>query len=65
MIVLIYPNNLKKEYVKNVSYAKRGMDLEAFINEANKYYDVNNIALIYKNLLQLPLLKLHMNKTTS
>ena len=26
------------------------MDLEAFINEANKYYDVNNIALIYKNL---------------
>lgn len=48
MIVLIYPNNLKKEYVKNVSYAKRGMDLEAFINEANKYYDVNNIALIYK-----------------
>lgn len=45
---MLYPNSIKKEYVKNVSYANRGMDLEAFINEANKYYDVNDIALIYK-----------------
>lgn len=48
MIVLLYPNNNKKIYKKNVNYANRGMPLESLINDANNYYNTNNIALIYK-----------------
>ena len=43
-----YPNNITKTYQKPVSYSNRGMDLEDLINETNKYYLDNNIALIYK-----------------
>ncbi len=43
-----YPNQIKKEYHKNINYANRGMDLENIINEANLYYLENDIALIYK-----------------
>ena len=43
-----YPGKAKKAYQKPVSYAKRGMDLESLINEANKYYLDNDIAVIYK-----------------
>ena len=43
-----YPSNIKKTYHKNVSYGKRGMDLEFLINEANQYYIDEDIALIYK-----------------
>ncbi|MDD2504718.1 MAG: Holliday junction resolvase RecU [Bacilli bacterium] len=45
---MLYPNNLKKEYKKNISYANRGMDLEAIINDANKFYEINDLAIIYK-----------------
>ena len=45
---MLYPGKAKKAYQKPVSYAKRGMDLESLINEANKYYLDNNIAVIYK-----------------
>ena len=48
MVRLLYPSNLKKTYKKEVSHANRGMDLEALINETNKYYLVNDIAIIYK-----------------
>ena len=48
MVRLLYPNNVKKKYKKEISYANRGMDLEALINETNKYYIVNDIAIIYK-----------------
>ena len=36
------------EYFKENSYGNRGMTLENDINETNKYYDLNNIAIIYK-----------------
>lgn len=45
---MLYPCNNKKIYKKNICYANRGMELEALINEANDYYKVNNIAIIYK-----------------
>ena len=45
---MLYPGKAKKTYQKPVSYAKRGMDLESLINEANKYYLDNDIAVIYK-----------------
>ena len=45
---MLYPGKAKKAYQKPVSYAKRGMDLESIINEANKYYLDNDIAVIYK-----------------
>lgn len=43
-----YPNNIDKNYKKNITYSNRGMDLENIINEANCYYIETNRALIYK-----------------
>lgn len=43
-----YPNKIKKEYHKNISYANRGMDLENIINDTNDYLLEHDIALIYK-----------------
>ena len=42
-----YPG-LKKEYHKFTTYANRGMNLESLINQANEYYLLYDIALIYK-----------------
>ena len=42
-----YPNS-NKTYHKTVSYANRGMNLEELINDTNKYYLENNIAIVYK-----------------
>lgn len=42
-----YPNSTKT-FHKAISHANRGMILEELINEANKYYLENNIALIFK-----------------
>ena len=43
-----YPGNIKKTFKNNVNYRNRGMDLEALINDACKYYLDNDIAVIYK-----------------
>ncbi len=43
-----YPNNIKKNYKKEINYKNRGMDLEAFINEACEYYRDKDLAIIYK-----------------
>lgn len=43
-----YPNNIKKEFHKNINYANRGMNLENIINDTNEYLLKNDIALIYK-----------------
>ena len=48
VIYLLYPNNIKKQYTKNISYANRGLELEKMIDETNKYYLINDIAVIYK-----------------
>jgi len=36
------------EFFAKNTYANRGMTLESDINETNNYYDINNIAVIYK-----------------
>ena len=48
MVCLNYPNNIKKNYHKLVSYANRGMDLENLINKTNESLIENDIAIIYK-----------------
>lgn len=45
---MLYPNNIKKHKKENINYANRGMDLENLLNEANNYYLLNDIAVIYK-----------------
>lgn len=45
---MLYPNKIKKEHRKSISYANRGMALENLINETNEYYVEKDIALIYK-----------------
>lgn len=42
-----YPNSTKT-FHKVISHSNRGMVLEQLINEANKYYQENDLALIYK-----------------
>lgn len=42
-----YPNGIVKTS-KTINYGNRGMVLESDINETNKYYLNNNIAIIYK-----------------
>lgn len=43
-----YPNNIKKNYKKEINYKNRGMDLENLINEACRYYLEQDMAVIYK-----------------
>lgn len=45
---MFYPNNIKKEIKKNISFANRGMDLEKLISDANDYYLSVDKAVIYK-----------------
>lgn len=45
---MLYPNKIKKENKQQISHANRGMDLENLINESNKYYLLNDKAIIYK-----------------
>ena len=37
-----------QSYFKNNIYANRGMTLETDINQTNEYYNLHNIALVYK-----------------
>ena len=43
-----YPNGIKKVPKKVSNIGNRGMTLESEINETNKYYLNNDIAVIYK-----------------
>ncbi len=45
---MLYPNNIKKTYTKEIAYDNRGMELEYLIEKANSYYRDNDIAYIYK-----------------
>ena len=60
---MLYPGKAKKAYQKPVSYARRGMDLENLINEANKYYLDNDIAVIYKKPTPIRVIKVNYAKT--
>ena len=57
-----YPNKIKKEYHKNITYANRGMDLENIINETNEYYLEKDIALIYKKPTPIGVVKVNYEK---
>jgi len=47
-----------------INYSNRGMDLEKDINETNKYYEINNIALIYKRPTPIKTTKVSYNKNS-
>ena len=60
-MLIKYPNKIiKKHSFKN--YANRGMTLEAELNDSNKYYLENDIALIYKKPTPLKVVKVDYNK---
>lgn len=57
-----YPNK-KGSFSKNqINYANRGMDLENDINNSNKYYLENDIAVIYKKPTPVRVVKVDYNK---
>ena len=45
---MLYPNKISKNHPKQTIHANRGMTLESMINDSNKYYLDNDVALIYK-----------------
>ena len=57
-----YPN--KKNNINNniITYGNRGMDLESDINNSNKYYLENDIAVIYKKPTPIKVVKVNYNK---
>ena len=57
-----YPGNIKKTFKNNVNYRNRGMDLEALINDACKYYLDNDIAIIYKKPTPIGVASVDYNK---
>ena len=57
-----YPNNIKKQYVKTISYGNRGMDLENLINIANDAYIEKDIAIIYKKPTPIGVVKCDYSK---
>lgn len=62
-----YPLGFKKEKIdenkKHVNYKNRGLSLESLINDANKYYEVNNIAFIYKKPTPIHIVKTDKENT--
>ncbi len=53
---------ISSRYFENNSYARRGMILESDLNETNKYYLTNNIALIYKKPTPIKVVKVEFPK---
>jgi len=54
-----YPNGIKKHDEKETNYGNRGMILENDINETNKFYLANNIAIIHKKPIPITITKVH------
>jgi len=54
--VIKYPNNIKPNHSFK-KYGNRGMTLESEINDTNKYYLENDIAVIYKKPTPVKVLK--------
>ncbi len=52
-----YPNNINKTYKPIINFSNRGIDLEIIVNEANKYYLENDIAIIYKKPTSIGIVK--------
>lgn len=57
-----YPNQKKRFQKNEINYANRGMDLESDINNSNKYYLENNIAIIHKKPTPIRVVKVDYNK---
>ncbi len=57
MIVLLYPNNIKKNFTKINNHANRGMDLEYLLEITNQYYIDKDIAYIYKKPTPIGIVK--------
>ena len=57
-----YPNKKNITLKKEVNYANRGMNLESDINNSNKYYLENDMALIYKKPTPIKVVKVDYNK---
>lgn len=60
-----YPNNIKKNNQKIVTYDNRGMDLENLINKTNEYYLDINRALIYKKPTPIGIVEGNYKKITN
>ena len=60
-----YPNNIKKNNTKIVTYDNRGMDLEKIINRTNEYYLETNRALIYKKPTPIGIIEGNYKKITN
>lgn len=60
-----YPNNIKKQNHKLVTYDNRGMDLENLLNKTNEYYLDINRALIYKKPTPIGIIEGNYKKITN
>ena len=60
-----YPNNIRKDITKYNNHANRGMTLESEINDTNRYYLDNDIAVIYKKPTPIKVVEQVNNKITS
>ncbi len=52
-----YPCGIKKDYQKQISHGNRGMNLEFEINESNRYYLKEEIAVIHKKPTPITIVK--------
>lgn len=59
---MFYPNNIKKQYKRNISHKNRGMDLESIINTTNSYYLHENKAVIYKKTTPIGVVDVNYEK---
>ncbi len=60
--IMKYPNKVKTNYNKTVTYGNRGMNLENILNITNDYYLNNDIAIIYKKPTPIGIIKTSLDK---
>ena len=60
-----YPNGIKLNTTKAITYANRGMTLEEDINLTNAYYLEKNIAFIYKKPTPIQVIKVDYSKSSA
>jgi len=60
-----YPNGIKLNTTKNITYGNRGMTLEEDINLTNTYYIEKNIAFIYKKPTPIQVIKVDYSKNSA
>ena len=60
-----YPNGIKLNTTKNITYSNRGMTLEEDINLTNAYYIEKGIAFIYKKPTPIQVIKVDYSKNSA